>query len=381
MRLRRPTALTVIIASGLLAATAFTASPAGSAAPTWSIVTSPSPSALPVVALERASCPSINNCYAVGISHNSDFSVGTTLAERWNGKTWSIVASPNTDGLSVASLYGVSCPGPTNCYAVGYSANSDVSVAKTLVEHWNGKNWAIVPSPNPSGPAAYLYGVSCVTASDCNAVGYTQTSSLAEHWNGKTWAIVTSPARGALFSVSCSSRTNCFAVGIGKGTLLEHWNGKTWAIVASPNPAGLSLHYLEDVSCPSQTSCFAVGYSANPKYTVGTPIVERWNGKNWSLVTSPKSANPNTLLFGVSCASPTNCDAVGTTANSDSSVAHTLAEHWNGKSWATVTTPNPSGSTAFLLGVSCPTPTNCHAVGGSASSDYSVGQPLAERYA
>ena len=79
----------------------------------------------------------------------------------------------------------------------------------------------IVPSPNAGTSNDQLLSVSCVSANDCVAVGYTYTGSAYETltmvWNGSVWSIVTSPNAGTsldeLFSVSCVSASDCVAVG------------------------------------------------------------------------------------------------------------------------------------------------------------------------
>jgi hypothetical protein len=151
---------------------------------------------------------------------------------------------------------------------------------KTLVEHWNGTSWSIVASANPAGPAfAALSGVSCTSATDCTAVGFALDSSgfadrtLVEHWNGTSWSIVASPnpfgaASADLSAVSCTNAVNCYAVGFSGDetstkTLVEHWDGSTWAIQATPNPSGSNDAELLGVSCPGAT-CYAVGgFAAN----------------------------------------------------------------------------------------------------------------------
>ena len=58
---------------------------------------------------------------------------------------------------------------------------------RTLAEHWNGTSWSVVPSPN-----GYLYGVAAVTANDVWAVGTRQNSTLIAHYNdGCSTATVT----------------------------------------------------------------------------------------------------------------------------------------------------------------------------------------------
>jgi hypothetical protein len=42
---------------------------------------------------------------------------------------------------------------------------------------WNGTVWSIVPSPNAGTSVDELSSVSCVSTSDCVAVGYTNTGN------------------------------------------------------------------------------------------------------------------------------------------------------------------------------------------------------------
>jgi hypothetical protein len=92
----------------------------------------------------------------------------------------------------------------------------------------------------------------------------------------------------------------------------------------------------------------------------------------WSIQQAPKTTTftfTNNELQSVSCASPTDCTAVG----SCTAVAHynnragrelTLVERWDGTSWSIQRTPNPvRASKSSLTGVSCASPTVCTAVG------------------
>ena len=73
----------------------------------------------------------------VDADHVAGRVVVTTLAESWNGTTWSIVPSPNT-GPTVSALQGVSCATATACIAVGYSQTKTRALSSTLIESWNG---------------------------------------------------------------------------------------------------------------------------------------------------------------------------------------------------------------------------------------------------
>ena len=141
--------------------------------------------------------------------------VAVTLAEAWNGTSWSIQTTPNPSGAQASELNNVACTSASACTAVGYWIGSPYS-QNALVEVWNGTSWSIQTIPTPSGAqATALYGVACTSSSACTTVGgYVDSSSnvdtLAEAWNGSSWSIETTPnpsgAQGSLLSgVSCTS--------------------------------------------------------------------------------------------------------------------------------------------------------------------------------
>jgi hypothetical protein len=58
----------------------------------------------------------------------------------------------------------------------------------------------------------------------------------------------------------------------------------------------------------------------------------------------------------------------------------TLAEHWDGATWAIEPTPNPTGAVgSYLTGVSCTASTTCTAV-GQYQNGSNVELTLVERY-
>src|SRR5215469_12044335 len=310
---------------------------AGDQGLTWSVVPSPNRKANPPEnELFGVTCLSAKSCTAVGYGAKKDLNntlvEPKTLVERWNGTAWSIVPSPNRAGLD--ELQGVSCVSASACTAVGWSAASkSPSSVRTLIETWNGTAWSIVPSPNPrTGTANFLFGVSCVTAAFCAAVGrYGQPDTaksdpITEIWNGSTWSVAPNPQKlhnADLASVSCVSATACTAVGshrrltAPRGTLAESWNGSSWSVVPSADAGTSDKNVLAGVSCTSATACTAVGTASHG--TVADTLIESWNGSSWSAVPSPGAENIGALLRGVSCPSASMCMAAGgrfATANS-----------------------------------------------------------------
>ncbi len=349
----------------------------------WAVV--PSPNAAVGQASEALSdvtCVSASDCWAVGYSiTGSEVEGGVmvkTLTQRWNGTLWAIVTSPNTSTTEFNWPSAVTCVSASDCWVVGSAAGS--SATQTLIERWNGTSWAIVPSANTLSPTpSILLGVTCVSASDCWAVGYSfngaNYQTLTEHWDGTSWAVIGSAnsstiQNNILYGVTCVSSSDCWAVGYGVSyngaayiyqTLIEHWDGTSWTVVASPNSLGLGASILYGVTCVSASNCWAVGYSLSGNNS--QTLVERWNGTSWAIVNSANTLpTQNNILYGVTCTSASDCWAVG--YYSTGSVYQTLIERWNGTSWTLGPSPNTS-ATQFnvLAGVTCASASDCWAVG------------------
>jgi hypothetical protein len=144
------------------------------------------------------SCPARRVCVAVGQRPD-----GVLLAERWNGRKWT-VQHLTGHGL----LSSVSCTSAAACTAVGGN----------LAERWNGRTWVRQLLAVPAGAAAIvLQSVACTSGRSCTAAGYSDTNggrhTLAEAWNGTKWSVQATPDRGPLASISCRPGGECFAVG------------------------------------------------------------------------------------------------------------------------------------------------------------------------
>ena len=61
---------------------------------------------------------------------------------------------------------------------------------ETLILHWDGSRWSQVPSPNVSGGANQLFGITAISANDIWAVGTAGGAPLAMRWNGSDWSVV-----------------------------------------------------------------------------------------------------------------------------------------------------------------------------------------------
>jgi hypothetical protein len=277
--------------------------------------------------LGAVAATSASNAWAVGVYVNP--SPGQTLIEHWNGSSWAQQPSPDPGGPAQTNiLYGVAAASAGNAWAVGeYSNGTDLL---SLIEHWDGTAWAQVPSPSVGTDRNLLNGVAATSAKDAWAVGYydpgnpgeTDYQTLIEHWDGTSWTVVPSPSPGGpdhanwLYSVAATSPTNAWAVGdfdngTSLQTLIEHWNGSRWKRVAAPSPGSVS-NDLHGVTALSASNVWAVGGSYDGGADGGQTLIEHWNGTAWAQVPSPDpgAANGNNL-FGVAGASARNIWAVG----------------------------------------------------------------------
>jgi hypothetical protein len=369
----------VVAVLGGLASTVTSRVGASTGGQTWSVVGTPKLD--DGGQLHAVSCVPSSDCTAVGVAAGivGRGAVSFGIVERTNGQTWSIVRSPRGSGQD--TLSGVSCLTASDCVAVGLAGFQAAGIGgRVLVERWDGASWSLVKAPTPAGGGS-LSAVSCVSRSDCTAVGQTvlagdgapfRSNVIVEDWNGSRWSLVTTPAVNGgpgLDGVACVSESFCIAVGQRqhRAVLVERWNGSTWSVVKTPAFRGAGE--LEAVSCVSNSDCTAVGRQYD-----GPVLVERWNGSSWSIMKTPY-IDGDSSLAAVSCLSKPDCTAVGASALNpdDSSV---LVEHWNGSKWSIVNAPTAPGGTEFY-GVSCESRSGCTAVGQSGDNGPEA-LPLAE---
>jgi hypothetical protein len=182
------------------------------------------------------------------------------LFEHWDGTSWTALSTPD----DLATIFGISAGSSKDVWAVG-----DQGITSgTLIEHWDGTGWTLVPSPSPglnNGGMDHLNSVVALAPSDVWVVGFTMpgpnpppprfdtpTLTLIEHFDGTSWKVVPSPNVGPhsqfqsnkLYGVTAVSAKDVWAFGSffaadgseQQSTLVLHWDGVRWKIVPSPNP-------------------------------------------------------------------------------------------------------------------------------------------------
>ena len=367
-----------------------TAAPASATTPTtpastgdlWSVVPTPSPYPADNV-LSGVSCVSASFCLAVGGGSlppgpGDSGARSGSYAETWDGTSWALVGDPG------GFVQSVSCVTPTFCMAVG-STSSDDNDGEPYADIWDGSGWqsspVAVPPLDPNG-TAWLAGVSCLSSTNCVAVGsYRQNGilvvkALTERWAGGSWAIgqeVDPDSLTALSSVSCSDQGGqvCMAVGSFRAApttsvpkTIEHAvietssDGSDWSVAETVDAVATNLSYFAGVSCSSATQCEAVG-----NYQIGQGgedflLSATWSGQGWVLAHNPVGLGPGQA---VSCLGAQDCIDIGYPDK---------ANGWDGSSWVPI--PIETSASYHLLSLSCVT-------GFCAATGQAAQQPLAEQ--
>jgi hypothetical protein len=143
----------------------------------WSLQTVTDPEGASQSTLLDASCtPTPNRCTAVGGWKNS-LSEQFTLTYRFNGvSTWTLQSTPNPAGNLASVFQEVSCATETSCTADGSWVSNGGGSNQTLAEAWNGSSWSIQGTPNPSGASfSAFFGVSCRSTA-CLGVGWSRNA-------------------------------------------------------------------------------------------------------------------------------------------------------------------------------------------------------------
>ena len=318
-----------------------------------------------------------------------DYSTGrfATLTLRWNGTAWVVVPSPNPSlkiGGTAASdsgkpprtsqpapdgsgyyppsspggnmLLGIAAAAPNEIWAVGSSDQQGDSETNTLILRWNGSQWTVVPSANPSGLGGYnrLYAVDVAGRDDAWATGTYWNGansyvSLTERYDGNNcptptpvaptatptpcsgnpaWAVLPSAngnsVNNQLETVGVVSPNDIWALGSHyyglSGGLMEHWDGTSWTLV----PNAIRTSGFEDIAVIAANDIWAVGNGGgNPDGAV----TAHWDGTSWTRI-GLAEYGPEDSLYGVAAVAANNVWAVGYNADG------VLILHWDGIRWS-----------------------------------------------
>jgi hypothetical protein len=222
----------------------------------WSIVPSPNPGAYG--ALSGVAALSANNVWAAGGSGYGP------LIEHWDGSTWQIALDDDWGGGGLVGLGRV--PGTKQLWAAG-GINGTV-----LYEHYVKGSWHLV-----SGPPGAISSVAAVSSQDVWAVGVSVAvprRTLIEHWNGIQWSVVPSPnvsTEGNVLNAVARVPKSATVWAVGYyypttgdyQTLTMKWTGSVWVVIPSPTSKTGASNLLS-VTALAQRNVWAVGTRTDP---------------------------------------------------------------------------------------------------------------------
>ncbi len=310
---------------------------------TWSSLAVP----LTGAQLNGVSCWSADQCIAVGatevVADGSWASVNAVVVQFSGGPVGRVAKLP----AGALALSSVSCPTPATCVAVGGSNLPGTATLRpqVLASHDQGAVWTASPLPIAEGQ---LQGVSCTGPLHCAAVGvvtYTKSSvatsrpvAVVSSNGGGSWTAAVITDGGAIGgltgggpdAVSCSSATNCTAVGDNfdwcrcgtgvPGRYAETWTtangGRSWAVHSLPTIGGYDIWYANAVSCWGASRCAmaATGTTTKPGslyYALLVPLVPASGGVTGAPTSSKNGALRPQYINGLVCLDAVHCVAVG----------------------------------------------------------------------
>ena len=347
----------------------------------WQKVISPNVSAEVNHELLGVAAVSVNDVWSVGWAQDPSGPpyVKRTLIEHFTGSTWSIVESPNRTNDIISVLNSVSATSASDVWAVGSGHNGTLP-SRTLIQHWDGTQWRIVPSPSPDTQFNELRGVAAVSANDVWAVGYrggtkseTPIETLILRWNGASWVQVASPnipvGANQLFGVTVVSANDVWAIGSAGGTPLSlHWNGSTWSVVPVRLGDGLSSEKLTAISGIAGDDVWVVGDGKGIFTNQTFATIRHWDGARWTekVCRAASSSNPpegyegggpDAYFTGVAAAASNDVWVVGVHGSGP------MILHWDGQAWTSATHPRAFPNSALLRAVATASGGSAWAVG------------------
>jgi hypothetical protein len=250
---------------------------------------------------------------------------------------------PGSAALNAGTSGGVnsvSCASAGNCAAVGYYRDTDGAPQAFVVSENHG-SWGTaiqVPGSAAFGTATFA-SVSCASAGNCTAAGYSGSAStdapfgplVVSEKNGTWGKAISVPgtaasARNAAVSVSCASPGNCVTGGNDapiiygpyQAFVAREKNGSWGKATGVPGLAALNADgsaAVLSVSCRPGRNCAAGGYYRDGSAHQQAFVVSEKNGSWGKAIEVPGSGALNTggfaQIMSVSCTSAGYCAAGG----------------------------------------------------------------------
>lgn len=327
--------------------------------------------------------------------------LGFAIPTAAHGASTVLPITPQTNPLlgipASGEINGMSCVDPDECVAVGTDDGEPITLVGNPAS-WRPDEVHQVTLGSAFSSSGIFESVSCVSASDCVAVGYDSSAHVAlpepivAIGNPSTWTAanvrqivlgVRFGGGGQLNSVSCVSSSYCVAVGAddgagGNDTAIDLtgspqlWKESDVHQVLKSDVTGYNTSELLGVSCVAVRTCTAVGDTAGqPLVFSGSP--SSWNTQHARVVIDHAHNLSGGSLAAVTCVSATQCVAVGMESLGAQPYPEPLVvsgdpESWTARDYRVMILDAQLGRVGELSAVACTSITWCDAVGSSNGS-------------
>jgi hypothetical protein len=276
------------------------------------------------LAVDRA-----GNLYAGG-----DFTVAGGIdadyIAKWNGSTWSALAS----GMNEV-VYALALDGAGNLYAGGYFIQAGGSAANCIAK-WNGGAWSALGS----GMNGYVTALAVDRAGRLYAGGpFTTAGGVAAanvaRWTG-TWSALGSGVNGSVLALATDTAGNLYAggnftaAGGVTSASIAKWNGgllSSWSTLGS----GIAGGQVNALAADNAGNVYAGG-SFTTAGTASADDIAQWNGNTWSALGSGTGGGASPLVTALAVDIAGNLYAGGSFAVIGGVSANNIAR-WNGTTW------------------------------------------------
>lgn len=260
--------------------------------------------------------PARTNVWAVGFFIR-ELDNTLPVIDHFNGKTWAMVPNPR---IGFGVLSGIAGTSASNIWAVGRKL---ARPTVTIIEHYNGSAWTRVTSPSPVSDYIDFGAIKVLSDHDIwvagdylNSRGISRT--LIEHYDGHRWTIVPSPNVGTgdnfLSAIAAAGPHGLWAVGRASvggrfRPLAVRFDGQAWKAQLLP-AAGSGDNALNGLTQGSGRTLWAVGSATGPHGAQRT-LTERYRGGHWHIVASPNANRADNILYAAARTGDRSVWAVG----------------------------------------------------------------------
>ena len=282
---------------------------------------------------------------------------GVAPARAASVPSWRLTATPGATAPGTTGFDGLVVTGPRDAWLGASGFNDSTHKSMPVIERWNGSSWRQVSLTPPAG----FKVISAIgAASSRDAWAFSWDRHVALHWNGVAWKSVTMPtwvirpARdgGYDLTVAVFGPRDVLVFSSGAGAYAAHYNGRKWTRMRLPAAAS-------EVRAVSRTDIWLTTNSHGFK-------LRHWNGRSWRTLTLPRVQVPKGATETVGMLPATGHSSVWLQRiiQQGSSLRTLFWQHWNGKKWSRVYPPHtadafgltPGGHGTFWAGATGPAP-------------------------